>query len=75
MNPASMKLTIYLNFRKEYWPILPGVKCVQNWYDKVKDTGSVDGCKRSGSPSSSYDNIDAVRTAFTGLHMHVNKKF
>ncbi|CAI9715848.1 Hypothetical predicted protein [Octopus vulgaris] len=57
-------IPVLRNFRKDYSRNPPGAKSVKNWYNKFKDSSSVDDRKRTGRPRYSEGIVDVVRTAY-----------
>ena len=56
--------TVQYNFRKKYQQTPPDAKSIKRWYDKFKNTESIEDFKRTGKPKTNDDSVDAVCTAF-----------
>lgn len=59
-SPISVQRT----FRTSYGRSPPDVKSIKRWYEKFKETGSVEDLPRSGRPSVSEATVDRVRQSF-----------
>ena len=61
---TNSPITVQRNFRRLYGGSPPDVKSIKSWYQKFKETGSVDDLKRTGRPRTSEETVNAVHTSF-----------